>query len=342
MAVPLVHNARNAVTAAIERIEYDGGWAVRKVLNGENAEDVAAEWRASSEPHHWNYWRREACVYDAGEPFDALDGTGVRLPRVKRRSELAPKRTELLLEYVEGRTGGSLSLDDYRTVCRGWGVAQARMKQASWRTAWSSQSFLRTYGASKPVHYGLLRSDEAWARPLIADNWPPSLRRGLQFLYDRREALLELCERAPRLPSHLDFWPNNVFVDAAGNVVPIDWAFFGEGGLGEDIANFIPDAVFDGFVASSDLPRLEAELVPAYHRGLTEGGADVEFRAVERNVRACAVKYVWLGPLLLERAAQEEQRAYGGEPLADANHQYRERGAALAFLVDWAKSALDG
>lgn len=340
MAAPLVHNPRNVVTETIELVPHAGGEAVRKVLNGANPPDAAPEWRASDEPHHWNYWRREACVYEGEEPFDRLEGTGVRLPRLLDRVDADDSRIELVLEKIEGRTGESLSLADYATICGRWGRAQARMATSSWRTSWSSRSFLRTYAASKPVDYEILRSDAAWARPLIANNWPTSLRRGLELLHEEREALLGLCEAGPRLPSHLDYWPNNLFLDDAGDVVPVDWAFFGDGGVGEDIANFIPDAVFDGFVSSRQLPQMEAELVSAYHRGLEEGGFSIEFGELERNVHACAVKYVWLGPLLLERAGEEQQRSYGGQPLEDANRQYRERGAALSFLTEWARRAL--
>lgn len=57
---------------------------------------------------------------------------------------------------------------------------------------------------------------------------------------------------------------------------------------------------------------------------------------------ASAVKYVWLGPLLLERAGAQVQQTYGGADLEDAHQQYRARGATLDFICDWAVLALDG
>jgi len=53
------------------------------------------------------------------------------------------------------------------------------------------------------------------------------------------------------------------------------------------------------------------------------------------------VKYVWLGPLLLEKAGAQVQHEYGGRELTDANLQYRNRGLALAQVCGWAQKALD-
>ena len=52
-------------------------------------------------------------------------------------------------------------------------------------------------------------------------------------------------ERLPRAVCHLDVWPNNIIRRAAGEIVLVDWAFAGDGALGEDIGNLVPDCVFD-------------------------------------------------------------------------------------------------
>ena len=51
------------------------------------------------------------------------------------------------------------------------------------------------------------------------------------------------------------------------------------------------------------------------------------------------MKYTWLLPLLLERAADPEHDAYHRR--ADAEHLYRQRGLALSHLVGWCEEALD-
>jgi hypothetical protein len=339
MSEPLKHNARNPVTHTIERVAHGKGHAVRKVLSGVNGEDVPPEWRASHEFSHWNFWEREARLYQS-EVGGWLEGSGARLARLHGVIEHGLSQIEMILEDISGRSGMSLTFADYVRACRAWGEAQARLAAQSWRASWTSREFLRTYASSKPVNYGLLYDDEAWSRPLIAENWPSGLREELTFLHENKDALFDLAESSERVPSHLDFWPNNIFVDDEDALVPIDWSFYGEGGLAEDIANFIPDAVFDGFVTADSLPRMEAELLPAYMEGLVAGGLDADPREVRQNLYACSVKYVWLGPLLLEKAGEGVQQEYGGRALADANDQYRNRGLALARLCEWAKQAL--
>ena len=107
---------------------------------------------------------------------------------------------------------------------------------------------------------------------------------------------------------------------------------------GEDLANFIPDAVFDGFVSADQLDSMRSHLVPAYHQGLLEGGYDISADELHYYVGLAAIKYVWLAPLLLQRAMEGQYSAYGNVDLATAQQQedqYRERGLCLLYLCDW-------
>lgn len=339
----LLHNAKNAVTAGIERVPYADGTAVRKVLNARNTPRTPPEWRASRDPEHWNYWRREYEVY-ASEINAWLAGTGVRLPQLLNLETPDEETAVLLLEDVDGRTGAALELSDYVDICAAWGRAQAclsRLPQVL-RKPWVSRRFVRQYTDSKPVDYSLLDRDQAWRAPLIQDTWPAGLRRQLQALYAQREQLLQILEQAAEIPSHLDFWPHNVVLHSSGALVPVDWSFFGAGAAAEDIGNFIPDAVFDGFMPPEALPEMTERLLQAYLSGLAEGGAPLDPSRARRLLYASAAKYVWLGPLLLARAGSDQHSAYGGVDLNDATDQYRARGATLAFLCGWAERALDG
>jgi len=67
----LTHNPANGVTAGI-RLE-DG--VVHKRLTCRRA--APAHWAASTDPRHWNYWRREALVYETGLP----ERLGLAAPR---------------------------------------------------------------------------------------------------------------------------------------------------------------------------------------------------------------------------------------------------------------------
>ena len=123
-------------------------------------------------------------------------------------------------------------------------------------------------------------------------------------------------------------------------LVIIDLGFFGYGAIGEDIGNFIPDSVFDGFMPPQALLEMEQLMLDAYVQGWREGGYRLDRARVQTNIYASAVKYVWLGPLLLQNAQLSTQHAYGGVELADANEQYRVRGEGLLRLCEWAQAAI--
>ena len=42
----------------------------------------------------------------------------------------------------------------------------------------------------------------------------------------------------------------NLIRRRTGAIVPLDWAFLGEGAIGEDLGNHVPDGAFDLFVTN--------------------------------------------------------------------------------------------
>ncbi|MEM7077020.1 MAG: phosphotransferase [Pseudomonadota bacterium] len=335
----LIYNPRNAVTLSITRETYADRSAIIKTLSGNNRADTPVEWRVSDDQRHWNFWRREALVYNS-EIDSLLSSSGVRLPQLFACTQQS-RRIVLTLEDVQGRTGSTLSDADFEVMAYAWALGQAALSKHphAWQH-FASRRFLRTYSGSKPVNFALLDEDAAWAHPLLAEAWPRGLREDLGFLYAYRESLYAILERAARIPCHLDLWPNNMFIDPDGQLVLIDWGFFGLGAWGEDIGNFLPDAVFDGFVDAAHLDVLAERLLAAYHLGLRDAGVAVTLDSLRRNVYASAVKYIWLGPLLIERAHRAKHSSYGDQHLADAAAQYRERGAALQTICRWARAVL--
>ncbi|MFI6345062.1 phosphotransferase family protein [Streptomyces sp. NPDC050560] len=70
--------------------------------------------------------------------------------------------------------------------------------------------------------------------------------------------------RLPRTPCHLDVWPGNLIRRPDGEVVFLDWAFTGDGAVGEDVGNLIPDSVLDRFLPHESLDELDAAVTDAY------------------------------------------------------------------------------
>lgn len=332
---PLLHNQNQRVTAGIWRVEAGDRSAVLKVLSGAGAVAEPAHWQPSSDPTHWNWWRREAEVHRSGLVSRAYGGSGVRAPKLLASFERPDASLALWTEAV---TGEVWTVDRAGPTATAWGRAQGGVPAQEARSfPWTSRRFLRTYCETMPVR-GDLRDLRQWESPLV--DWVAEpVRDGLARLHDERHWFFSLMERLPRTLCHLDVWPNNLFPLVGGGVVAVDWAFVGDGAVGEDMGNLIADSVFDGHLPSSCLPSLEAAVVDGYLAGLHEVGWDGDERCVRLAIYASAVKYHWLAAHLLWRAQQHTHTAYGGTTLADTAHQYRERFTVLTHLLGWAAHA---
>lgn len=334
----LRYNPLNVVTAVVERVRgADGTTLVHKQLRGP-AVDAASdgEWAASHDPRHWNYWRREAEAYRHAELRASLAGTGLDMPTAA--VEEHPEDADLWLEDVAGVPGADFALADHTALATSLGRWQAAGPLI---TPWTSQGFLRSYSASKAVDWRLLEDEAAWAAPLIRATWPAKLREGWVELVNARQRLLAVVEHLPRTRSHLDCWVANQIRRPDGQVVLLDWAFVGDGAVGEDLGNHIPDAAFDLFWPAENLPLLDQVCFAAYLGGLREAGwsvAEHPDSEVRLGVVASCVKYAWLLPRVLARAGDTQHTAY--DEAAEAHHLYAQRGMAFAHLVDWCREAL--
>ncbi|MER5832823.1 aminoglycoside phosphotransferase [Streptomyces sp. NPDC002130] len=330
----LRHNPLNGVTAGVWRVTGGGRSAVLKVLT--RTKETSVAWSASNDPRHWNFWRREAYVYRSGLA-QVWQRYGIRAPRLLECAERPDGDVALWLEDVPGEPATTWSLDRHVDHAHRLGAAQGAVG-AGEDAPWLSQGFLRDYTSDRTTSEALLDDDEAWQHPLVREHFPPGLREDMVRLHHDRAWLLTLMESLPRTLCHLDQWPANVRSGGPGTSVLLDWAFTGDGALGEDLGNYLPDSVFDLFVPAAQLPGLAKAAYDAYVQGLRASGWRGDERLVRLGVCASAVKYDWLTALMLARA-EEEQVAYGGEGTVPAALRYRERGLALAFLAEWAAEA---
>ncbi|MFB6719499.1 aminoglycoside phosphotransferase family protein [Kribbella sp. NPDC056345] len=342
-ATTLRHNPLNAVTETVERLTYaDGRTAIRKRLR-RPVEASGDPWGASQDPRHWNYWRREVEVYRDEALREQLATAGLVLPDAEVVE--ADSGAVLMLEDVTGLAGTDFGLAEHAALARACGRWQARAagerdstSRAAGEREWTSRGFLREYSTTREVPWELVDEDDAWRQPLIAETWPVGLRKAWRELLANRGKLLNLVESSPRTHCHLDLWVSNVIQRPTGEFALLDWAFTGDGALGEDIGNHIPDAVFDLFWPAERQAELADTCITGYLAGLDEAGRRGDSDDVRRAVLASGVKYAWLLPHLLGRAGLESHQAYHQE--ADSRHLYHQRGQALAFVAEWCAEAL--
>jgi hypothetical protein len=336
-ATLLAHNPLNAVTGGIWRVRGPHGSVIVKVLTDGRHHDGPHWWAASLEDRHWNSWRREVLAYRTGLAGRfALDG--VAAPELRALDERADGTAVLWLEDVGGRTGDALTVDDLVELAGRLGRAQGRLAvQGGWDEPWLSTGYLREYSASKPTDDALLADDEAWAQPLVAHHLGP-LRPGLVMLRSRRNDLVDLAARCPTTLCHLDLWPANVVRRPSGDFALLDWAFSGAGALGEDIANLVPDSVFDLFLPAASIEALARGAEEAYVAGVRSGGWTGDERWVRLGMRAASAKYHWMVDRLLEGDQGATRAVYGGRTVP-AGEFYAARAGALAVLCRWADEA---
>jgi hypothetical protein len=304
---------------------------VHKVLT--RRRDAPSHWASSEDPRHWNFWRREALAYASGLP----ERCGLDAPRLLEMVETPDGDVELRLEHVEGRHAAALTIEDLEATASVLGRAQGRRDLPG--EPWLSEGFLRAYSTSRPVDWALMDDDAAWSLPLMREHFDPALRQALVRLHQGRDRLLTVMEHLPRTVCHLDVWPNNLIGRPGGDIAFLDWAFVGDGALGEDIGNLVPDAVFDLLLHHDLLDELDARLTSAYLEGLREAGWTGDARVVRLGICASAVKYDWLTAFCLQHARADEHLDYGRDAAVDAGERYAARAAGLALCSRWAREA---
>lgn len=333
MATPLRFNPNNPVTAGIWRVPWGDGFAVRKRIQPPGA-STHPDWQASDDPRHFLYWRREDRVYTSG--LDRVFAGHVRAPRLLDRRENADGSIDLWLEALTSRSGAALTTEDHLRLARALGRAQGALDGLP-AEPWLAAGVMRQLCASKHYEPAWLDRDQAWAHPLV-QCWPAELRSGLAWLEAHREDLHRVLERAPRTLCHHDVWAHNAFV--GDQVVLVDWAFVGEGALGEDLGHLVAEAGLNQLLPAQLVPALGESVLRCYLAGLHDVGWDGDEQAVTRAFRASAVKWHWLGPLHLQRAVEGGHHDYGGVAASDPVGQYRARGEVLAWAVRQAQRAL--
>jgi hypothetical protein len=336
-AVPLVHNAGNAATGGIWRVTGPTGTAVLKVSRPPASEPVGSPvWQTSTEPAHWNYWRREALAYSTGLAGEVYRDAGIRAPALLEVAERPDGAVELWLSDAAGSGGMAWSPARLGVFAQQLGTAQARWVDRVPAVPWLSRDWLSQYLAEGPASRV---SVPEWDHPAVTA-WSAALRRDLRTLWERRGDVLAVAMTGPATLCHLDVWPSNL-IDSSPETTLLDWSFVGEGGLGEDPANLIVDAVTDGLMDARLLPAIDAAVTDGYIAGLHDGGWTGSTDVVRRAIMAYgAAKYSWF-PLAVGN------RAIRGSVGASSYGQDRDAAAALhrleglaQLLAEWSSSVL--
>ena len=300
-AEPLRHGQANAATGGIWRVRGPDGTAIVKVARHPPQTDAPKAFPTSNEPTHWNYWRREAFAYETGLAATAYAGAGITAPALLEAGTRPDGGVELWLADVGGTGGFDWPVPRLARFARELGAAQARWAGRVPAVPWLSRRWLAQYVAEAPNWVGPV-DPAVWDHPNVAP-WPEPVRARLRELWAGRARMLAVAEAGEHTLCHLDVWPANL-ADTAGTSVLLDWAFVGEGAVGEDLANLVVDCFTDGLMDMAVLPELTEVAVDGYLAGLRDGGWAGSDDAIRAAVHASgAAKYSWFGPAMAARAA---------------------------------------
>lgn len=327
-------NVAGLATIGIWRVGGAEWSAVVKVLA--HADSGAVQWASHPHPDHPYYWKREALAYDS-RLLHGLQG-GIRAPACYGVTGGADGSVAVWMEDVarSGDPAGRWPCERYAEAARQLGVMQAELADSDLlKERWLSRGYLRMYVERRSA--GAFPDAEAWRHPEVR----AALGSGQADAYHRlwsdcRPALQEI-ETLPQTLCHLDLHPHNMFgVDTGGasDTVLIDWAFSGVGGIGEDVATLLIDAVADFHVPPERLPGLFDVLADGYAAGLAEGGLRLGAVDVRRAVALGAIaRYFWL-PSALVRALAEERPTINGRPASEATPYWAAAAKLLLELAD--------
>ena len=300
-AEPLRHGQANAAAGGIWRVRGPDGTAILKVARPPAGTDAPKAFPTSNEPTHWNYWRREAFAYQSGLAAAAYAGAGITAPALLEAGTRPDGGVELWLADVGGTGGFDWPVPRLARFARELGAAQARWAGRVPAVPWLSRRWLAQYVAEAPNWVGPV-DPAVWDHPNVAP-WPEPVRARLRELWAGRARMLAVAEAAEHTLCHLDVWPANL-ADTAGTSVLLDWAFVGEGAVGEDLANLVVDCFTDGLMDMAVLPELTEVAVDGYLAGLRDAGWAGSDDAIRAAVHASgAAKYSWFGPAMAARAA---------------------------------------
>jgi len=227
---------------------------------------IQKQWMRDGDPLSW---RREYDLYasELGKSFSAP----FRWPTCYHAAmNEAQDETQLWMEYVEGITGNSLTIEMLEAAATELGRYQGRLYAQNPDYLHSITNF----GALNAVedfyrHWKRKNVEYKYIRELGCEI-PKHLCDMLIDIDNRADVIFENIRKLPVVLCHRDFWIANI-IKTDNSVVLIDWDTAGWGYLGEDIIQLITDET-----DPSLWDKYRRRLIPTYVKSFSEYAGAVE------------------------------------------------------------------
>jgi hypothetical protein len=304
---------------------------------------------AGEETSAFNYWKREALVYQSAV-LDDLPG-GMAAPRCFGVEEQPDGVLWLWLEDLQDRIAGRWPPSQYGAAACHLGAFNAAYLTGHPLPSfpWLATGWLRSWLAQFPPLVGLLSADSTWQNPVVQAAVRVPVAEDLQRLWAEREPFLEALDRLPRTLCHFDAWRTNLFarVSPGGQeqTMAIDWAFAGIGAIGEELSPLVWASLTFFEIELEEARALDPLVFEGYVAGLREAGWRGDVRQARFGyVASAALRYgiplLWgLADALDEsRHAAVEQQF--GRPVEEVLKRHAEGTYLLLDLAEEARGLL--
>lgn len=274
-------------------------------------------------------WEREPVVYrsDLGD----LLPDGLTMPAARRVAEVDDLSAAVWLDAVDVQPV-RWDVPRFERAAHLLGRLAASPRVAPVAAIGETPRLHRRYAAGRLAGQVLpaLHDDDLWHHPLMAAGFDTGVRDRLRDAAARLPGFLDELDTALMGATHGDACPRNLLVRRGclddGSFVLIDFGFWGRAPLGFDLSQLLLGEVQTGERVASDLPGLEAAVVPAYVAGLAAEGIEVDPAVVQRAHVLLALLFNGLSATPFE--------LLGGPPDDEAVRVTRERCAMASFLLD--------
>jgi len=253
---------------------------------------IQEEWERWGDPFSW---RREYDLYASG--LGATFSSSFYWPACYHAEiNKTGNETQLWMEYIQGVSGKSLTIEMLETAATELGRYQGKLhlqkpdflQNITNLGEVNAMEVYYRYWKPRAVEYNYIRDPNC--------KIPRHLCDMLIDIDNNADAIFESIRKLPVVFCHRDFWIENILY-SHGKIALIDWDTTGWGYLGEDIAQLITDG--------TDPIHWQAyrhKLIPAYLSGFAEY-MDIKEAA---DVAICKMTLVKTGYLCVDSFLEEE------------------------------------
>ncbi len=328
----------------LERIESGDGrvvsvagkaWSHEKSVDWSLILKIIVPSSRADEPTHYNYWKREILAYQSGL-LEKLPET-IRAPRCFAIEEKDDNTVWIWLEEVTDSIGPHWTLRHYEEAARLLGRFNGSylVGEPLPDEPWLCRRWLASWVEECDKYDNKMALiEETWQLPVLRKWFPPHMFKRYSKFHQSRRQLLEGLQKLPKVLTHNDAWPPNLFRQEKSSMVAIDWAFVGIAGLGEELGRFYGLLLHRDGSLLRETSRLPDRLFEHYVMGLRDAGWNGDSAKVRFGFTASAgIRCGMMVPKLIEQA-------YTGTEEGPLVEDLRDRCSIAVHLLELAEEAI--